>query len=479
MKFHFLINIILLIFINNEDIWIWPNIFYMRELYDDETIFFLEIYEPKDDEKMKIELFLSHPSSYQISFNYSDYIEKEEEYEEENINEEKEDNIEENEEEEAIKKEEEKEIIINEEEINNKEKEESINEEEEEEINYNEEEESIDEEEINNNEKEEINDEEEIKKEEEREEEEESIEIENNDESENNLEETIKYLYKNNVFENSLRKLHEYPNDLIESEQEYSNKKTFILNLNKNMTIIHLILKKIKDTPEYITPAIYIKYQCRKKEFKNYIFSNIITTDIINSDVSVTFKGIIPDEENISGEFKVEYEAFLYQKREEEDYENINHIFMPNRYISRSGTIKETNVKEKTFNLLLTGIPQNGNYQWLEVIAEILYGYDREYFVYNITLVYIKDRTNIIPDDNTDNKTDNNTYDKNKTDENDETGDIDDLLFYIIISIFAGVIILIFVIVFVVLKKKSLKNDSYYCDEDDNINILNEENIIN
>ena len=327
-----------LIFINNEDIWIWPNIFYMRELYDDETIFFLEIYEPKDDEKMKIELFLSHPSSYQISFNYSDYIEKEEEYEEENINEEKEDNIEENEEEEAIKKEEEKEIIINEEEINNKEKEESINEEEEE-INYNEEEE------INNNEKEEINDEEEIKKEEEREEKEESIEIENNDESENNLEETIKYLYK--------------------------NKKTFILNLNKNMTIIQLILKKIKDTPEYITPAIYIKYQCRKKEFKNYIFSNIITTDIINSDVSVTFKGIIPDEENISGEFKVEYEAFLYQKREEEDYENINHIFMPNRYISRSGTIKETNVKEKTFNLLLTGIPQNGNYQWLEVIAEI------------------------------------------------------------------------------------------------------------
>ena len=101
MKNNFLINIILFIIISCENIGIWPNIFYLRDLKDEETAFFLEIleiYEIKNNQKIKIELFLSHPSSYQIYFNYSDEIEKKEEEEFE----EKEEEIKENENKETI-----------------------------------------------------------------------------------------------------------------------------------------------------------------------------------------------------------------------------------------------------------------------------------------------------------------------------------------------------------------------------------------
>ena len=373
----------------------------MRELYDNKTIFFLEIDEPKDNEKMKIEFFLSHPSFYQISFNYSDYIEIEEEFEEE---------------------------IEIEEELEND--------------NY--------------------------------------TEIEKiNDELEYNLENTINYLYENNIFENSLRKLYVYPNDLIEIEQEYSNKKTYILNLNKDMIIIQLIFKKIKSSQLFITPAIYIKYQCKKDEFKSYNFQNNLTASLINGVVSVSFKGIIPEvdkPENITEDFKVEYEAFLYKKIEEENYENINHVFLPNRYISRSGTLKISDMNERIYSLTLTGIDQNGNDQLLEVVAEILFGYDREYFVYNITMVYIENRTIVYPDDDINNKTDNKT-DNNNGNEIDNV----DILFYIVISAFAGIIILIIIVVFYKIRKKPIDNNSYLIDsdKDENIEILNERNIIN
>ena len=474
MKFYTLVNIALINFIINEDIWIWPNIFYKRELFDNETIFFLEIYDPKDDEKMKIELFLSHPSSYQISFNYSDYKEKEKEYEEETGKEEKEE--EETEKGEEIEKEEEigKEEEIEKEEETGKEK----KEEEESEKGEEEEKEEKEEKEEEKEEEEEKEKEEEKNEEKEEEKEEELTETEKtNDEEENKIDNIIKELYKDNIFENSLRKLYEYPNDLIELEQEYSNKKTFILNLNKNMTIIQLILKKIKDTPEYIIPEIYIKYQYRKKEFKNYIFSNNLTTDLINGYLSVSFKGIIPEEENITEEFQVEYEAFLYKKKEEENYENINHVFLPNRYVSRSGTRKINNPSDRIYNLILTGIDQNGNDQWLEVVAEILYGYDREYFVYNITLVYIKNRTIVIPDDNTDNKTDNKTDDKTNGDDN--SNDNNNILFYIIISAFAAIIIIIFMIIFIILRKQAKKSESFIIDKDENTDLLNGGKVIN
>ena len=421
MLFHFLINVLFIVFITCEDIWIWPNIFYKRELYDDETIFFLEIYEPKDEEKMKIEFFLSHPSSYQISFNYSDYIEIEEEEEdyEEKIYKEKGNILEE-----------EREIE------NGFEKEDSP----------------------------------EIKK--------------NKDKLEYKLENTIDNLYKNNIFENPLRILYEYPNDLIEFEEEYSNKKTYILNLEKNMTIIQLIFKKIKSTVEFITPAVYIKYQYKKNEFKNYIFYNNLSVSLINGIVIVDFKGIIPEEEskNINEDFQVEYEAFLYKKIEEENCENINHIFLPNRFISRSGTLKIKDMKESMYSLMLTGIDQNGNDQWLEVVAEILYGYDREYFVYNITLVFIENRTIVYPDDNnTNNKTDNKTDNKteNKTNDDNEKKKNNVILFYIIISVFVSVIIVTFIIVFILLKKKSRNKDNYQNEKDENTEILNEENEIN
>ena len=527
-----------------ENIEIWANnYFYLYELKDDETIFQLEIDEPKDNEKLKIELFLSHPSSYQISFNYTD--EKKEEKEEEKIEIEEAEKEEENEnikeevifEEETIEEKNEEEEIrekeINEEEKEEKEEEEKEEEEEREEKEEKKEEEKeekeekeeeievepeideeeievepeIDEEEIEINpeieekeievkpeleenelkeeemEEEEIIEEVEEGKEEERKEEkyEEKEEKTNEDEeqieeetstiikinkekntSQNNFESTILYLYENNFFEKSLRKLYEYPNNLIEIEEDFSSKKTLILKLNKSMTFIHLIIKKIKHIPKEITSFCYIKYQMNEKNFKNYKFENNITATLINRDVSVSFKGIVPIGENIINDFEVEYNAYLYRKQDQYEYENINHIFLPNRYIAQSGSKKVTSTNERTYDLILSGNEQNGKEQWLEVIAHIKYGNDRECFIYNVTLVDVEYKNGVKPDDN---KPDNNT---NKDNLNDDSED--DLKFYLIITIFAGVIILIFVIVFVVILRKNVKHD---IEDDENDNLIN------
>ena len=93
------------------------------------------------------------------------------------------------------------------------------------------------------------------------------------------------------------------------------------------------------------------------------------------------------------------------------------------------------------------------------------YGDDREYFIYNITLVDVEYKNGVKPDNN---KSDNNT---NKDNINDDSEG--DLKFYLIISIFAGVIILIFVIVFVVILKK---NDKHDIEDDENDNLINKMN---
>lgn len=426
MKKYFLIYVILFIIINCENIGIWPNIFYLRDLKDDETVFFLETYEIKSNQKMKIELFLSHPSSYQIYFNYSDEIEKEEEEEFE----EKEEEIKNNENEEEIFEEE------NNEEINK----------------------TIYNEILENKNKENRH--------------EEYEEIKNNKNQEYDLSYHIEYLNNKNFFQKSLRKLYEYPNNLIELEEEISTKKIYILNLNENMTIIQLIIKKIKDIPEYSNSFCYIKYQCNEKNFKNYKFSNILNTSLTNGAVSVSFEGIIPDEENIINDFQIEYEAFLYRKNERENYENINHIFLPNKYCSRSGTLKSNNINNKIYNLILTGIEQNGNEQWLEVQAEILYGNDREYFVYNLTLVYIENRNKVIPDDNIDNKTNNDTDidNKNKKYNNDNK-------FYIIIICFILAVILTFGIIYIFIYVKKKGNIDIEDNDYENIGTIEKKDI--
>jgi hypothetical protein len=168
--------------------------------------------------------------------------------------------------------------------------------------------------------------------------------------SQNNLEKAILYLYENNFFEKSLRKLYEYPNNLIEFEEDFSSKKTLILKLNKSMTMIHLIIKKIKQIPKEISSFCYLKYQISEKNFKNYKFENNLTTTLINRDVCVSFKGIVPIGENIIEDFEVEYNAYLYRKQEQYEYENINHIFLPNRYIAQSGTKKITNTNERIYD---------------------------------------------------------------------------------------------------------------------------------
>ena len=415
------------IFINCENIGIWSNIFYLRELKDEETVFFLEIDDKvENNQKMKIELFLSHPSSYQIYFNYSDEIEKEEEEEFE----EKEEEIKDNENEEEIFEEE------NKEEINK----------------------TIYNEILENKNKENRH--------------EEYEEIKNNKNQEYDLSYHIEYLNNNNFFQKSLRKLYEYPNNLIELEEEISTKKIYILNLNENMTIIQLIIKKIKDIPEYSNSFCYIKYQCNEKNFKNYKFSNILNTSLTNGAVSVSFEGIIPDEENIINDFQIEYEAFLYRKNERENYENINHIFLPNKYCSRSGTLKYNNINNKIYNLILTGIEQNGNEQWLEVQAEILYGNDREYFVYNLTLVYIENRNKVIPDDNIDNKTNNDTDidNKNKKYNNDNK-------FYIIIICFILAVILTFGIIYIFIYVKKKGNIDIEDNDYENIGTIEKKDI--
>ena len=427
MKNYFLINIILFIIISCENIGIGLNRFYLSDLKDEETVFFLKIYEIKNNQKMKIELFLSHPSSYQIYFNYSDEIEKEEEEE-----------FEENEEE--IKGNENKEKIF-EEENNEKIKE------------------TIFKEILENKIKENRN--EEYKK-----------LNENNNDQKYDLSYHIENLNKNNFYQKSLRKLYEYPNDLIELEEEISTKKIYILNLNKNMTIIQLIIKKIKDLPEYSNSFCYIKYQYNEKNFKNYKFSNILNTSLINGDVSVSFEGIIPDEENITDDFQIEYEAFLYHKNEKENYENINHKFLPNKFCSRSGTLKSNNVNKKIYNLILTGIEQNGNEQWLEVQAEILYGDDREYFVYNLTLVYIENKNKIIPDDNIDNKTNNDTDIDSK-----DKKYINSNKFFIIIISFVLAIILTFGIIYIYIYVKKKGNIDIEDNDYENIGTIEKKDL--
>jgi len=114
-----------------EKIEIWANnYFYLYEMKDDETIFQIEVDEPKDNEKMKVEFFLSHPSSYQILINYTDEKEKEEKEKEK---EEKEEEQEEKEEEQEEKEEKEKEEKEQEKEEKEKEKEQEEKEEEQEE----------------------------------------------------------------------------------------------------------------------------------------------------------------------------------------------------------------------------------------------------------------------------------------------------------------------------------------------------------
>ena len=433
MKEYFFVFFIFLISIDCENIGIWPGIFYLEELFDDENIFLLEIYEPKDNQKMKIEIFLSHPSSYQIYFNYSDEIEKEEEIEKEDINK--------------------KDEIENE----NEDKEEEVNE-------------LIEEEETKEEKKEKEIAEKEIKEEIEKElykEIEEELKTNN---FKFNLNDVILYLYNSNFYDKSLRKLYEYPDYLIELEDEISTKKEFILNLKKNMTKIKMIIKKTKEIPELANAFCYIKYQYNEKNFKKYKFSNTLNASLINGYVDLSFKGIIPEDVNITDDFVVEYEAFLYRKNEKDNYENINHKFLPNRFCSRSGTLKSNKIKEETYGLILTGIEQNGKEQWLEVEAEVKYGDDREYFVYNLTLVYIENKNRYIPDEpdiNTENKTNNNETDIDNNKINN------DKIFYIIILTFAIIIILTFIIIFVIVYKK--KEDKIDIDDEDfeNIGLLN------
>jgi len=273
------------------------------------------------------------------------------------------------------------------------------------------------------------------------------------------------YLYENNFFEKSLRKLYEYPNNLIEFEEDFSSKKTLILKLNKSMTMIHLIIKKIKHIPIEITSFCYIKCQIGENNFKNYKFENNLTATLINRDVSVSFKGIVPIGENIIGDFEVEYNAYLYRKQDKYEYENINHIFLPNKYIAQSGTKKITSANERIYDLILSGNEQNGKEQWLEVIAQIKYGDDRECFIYNITLVDVEYKNGVKPDDN---NSDNNTNIDNINDDNE-----DDAKFYLIITIFAVAIILIFVIIFVVTLKKNVKHE---VDDDETNNLINKMN---
>ena len=239
------------------------------------------------------------------------------------------------------------------------------------------------------------------------------------------------------------------------------------------MTIIQLIIKKIKDLPEYSNSFCYIKYQYNEKNFKNYKFSNILNTSLINGDVSVSFEGIIPDEENITDDFQIEYEAFLYRKNEKEDYENINHKFLPNKFCSRSGTLKSNNVNKKIYNLILTGIEQNGNEQWLEVQAEILYGDDREYFVYNLTLVYIENKNKIIPDDNIDNKTNNDTDIDSK-----DKKYINSNKFFIIIICFILAIILTFGIIYIFIYVKKKGNIDIEDNDYENIGTIEKKDLI-
>ena len=447
MSTHLLIlSISLFSIIICENIEMWSNnYFYLFELKDDETIFQLEVDDPKDNEKMKIELFLSHPSSYKISFNYTD--EKKEEEEEGNVYKEEEieekETIEEDIEEKPLKEEEIlEEEIIKEYDERKKEEIKEIKEEDYEEIDKRtkEDEEQIEEETLT---KIKINKERNI--------------------SQNNLEKAILYLYENNFFEKSLRKLYEYPNNLIEFEEDFSSKKTLILKLNKNITMIHLIIKKIKHIPKEITSFCYLKYQISEKNFKNYKFENNLTATLINRNVLVSFKGIVPIGENIIDDFEVEYNAYLYRKQDQYEYENINHKFLPNRYIAQSGSKKITNTNERNYDLILSGNEQNGKEQWLEVIAEVKYGDDRECFIYNLTLVDVEYKNGVKPDDNSGNNT-------NQDNIND---DEDDFKFYLIITIFAGVIILIFVIVFVVTLKRNAKHDIEDEESDNLINKMN------
>ena len=414
---------IFIFFSKNEKIDIWPDIFYPIQMEDEETIFNLEVKKPKDNQKMKIELFLSHPSYFQINFNYTDKLEYEEEDEiEEDINKEIENELEEDEQNE-----------------NNKEEEKIIEEKEEKSENKTEEENEIEEEVIETNET--IKEKEQVIKKEEYINEE--------------IRKNIVYLSEKNFFEKSLRKLYEFPNKMIELEEEYSQKKIYILNLNKNMTVIQLIIKQIKDIPGYSFPSCYIKYQNNEKEFKNYIFSNELKASLINSEVCVYFKGIVPNEENITEEFNVKYEAFLYKKDEKKEIENINYIFS-NRYNSRSGTKESNEIRQRNYELKLTGIEQNGKEQWLVVEAEVTYGNDREFFVYNVTLVYIENKNIVIPDEGKDNETDNITNTDNDNNNND-------LKFYVIIISFAVIIILIFIIIFAIIYKN--KGENFDLDE--------------
>ena len=154
---------------------------------------------------------------------------------------------------------------------------------------------------------------------------------------------------------------------------------------------------------------------------------------------------------------------------------------MPNNYCSRSGTLRINNINERDYDLILTGIEQNGKEQWLEVSANAIYGNDREFFVYNLTLVCIENKNTIIPDDKSDDIEDK---DENKTNNNNNTGfepnedeETIDLPFYIIISCFVMVIILVFIIVFIYLNKK--KDNNLVVDDEnyENIGIIEDKNI--
>ena len=92
----------------------------------------------------------------------------------------------------------------------------------------------------------------------------------------------------------------------------------------------------------------------------------------------------------------MKYQAFLYPAKFK-DYntgnmtkniainkENVNHIFLSDKIIANSSILEKNETNQKTYNLSIDLTMQNITYQWLEVVANISYGNESEYFIYEV-----------------------------------------------------------------------------------------------